>query len=137
MNWLSRREHTLDELRVKLAARDFAEPDIEATVAALADEGLASDERFAEGFMAVRLRRGQGPVRIRIDMERKGVSTELIRTHLDGADENWVARANEVRRKRFGNSPPVDFRQKARQARFLQYRGFTTELIQAALAASE
>ena len=137
MNWLSRREHTLNEIREKLAARDFAEPDIETTVVALADEGLVSDERFAESFMAVRLRRGQGPIRIRMDMERRGVSTELIRAHLDGADEDWVARAKEVLRKRFGNSPPVDFRQKARQARFLQYRGFTTEQIQAALAASE
>lgn len=137
MDWLSRREHTLDELRAKLAARDIGETDIEVTVTTLADEGLASDERFAESFVAARLRRGQGPVRIRIDMGRKGVSAELIQTHVDAADKDWVARAIEVRCKRFGNSPPVAFREKARQARFLQYRGFTTEQIQAALAASE
>ena len=137
MDWLSRREHTLDELRAKLAARDIDLPDIEATVTTLADEGLASDERFAESFVASRLRRGQGPVRIRIDLERKGVSAELIRTHVEEADEDWVARAIEVRSKRFGDTPPVAFRDKARQARFLQYRGFTSEQIQAALAGSE
>jgi regulatory protein len=70
-------------------------------------------------------------------MKRKGVSAELIRTHVDEADEDWVALAIQVRSKRFGNSPPVVFREKARQARFLQYRGFTTEQIQAALAGSE
>ena len=137
MDWLSRREHTLDELRAKLASREIDLPDIEATVTSLADEGLVSDERFAESFVASRLRRGQGPVRIRIDMKRKGVSAELIRTHVDEADEDWVALAIEVRSKRFGNSPPAVFREKARQSRFLQYRGFTTEQIQAALAGSE
>jgi len=134
MDWLSRREHTLDELRAKLAAREINLPDIEATVTTLADEGLVSDERFAESFVASRLRRGQGPVRIRIDMRRKGVSAELIRTHVDEADEDWIALAIEVRSKRFGNSSPVVYREKARQSRFLQYRGFDSEQIRYAVA---
>lgn len=137
MDWLSRREHTLAELKFKLAAREFADEEIEATVAALADEGLASDQRFAESLVAARTRRGQGPVRIRVEMERKGVSADLIRIQLDQAGHDWIARASEVRSKRFGDAAPADYREKTRQARFLQYRGFSSEQIRAVLAAAD
>ena len=52
---------------------------------------------------------------------------------LEAAAEDWAAIAREVRRKRFGVSPPGDYRERARQARFLQYRGFSAEQIRAAL----
>jgi regulatory protein len=44
-----------------------------------------------------------------------------------------VAVAREARRKRFGSAGPADFRERARQGRFLQYRGFSSEQIRAAL----
>ena len=56
-----------------------------------------------------------------------------IETALDAAAEDWVAVARETRRKRFGAAGPADFHERARQARFLQYRGFTSEQIRAAL----
>jgi regulatory protein len=133
MNWLARREHTQAELRAKLAEREFSVDQIESAVAALVADGLVSDDRFAESFIAVRMRKGQGPVRIRMDLQQRGVSAELIALHLDPRSPEWCKLAREVRIKKFGLDIPADFKEKARQMRFLEYRGFTTAHIQSAM----
>jgi regulatory protein len=133
MNFLARREHSVAELQVKLAARDFDTAEIEVTVATLVREGLASDERFAEAFTASRKRQGKGPVRIRVELERRGISDELIAACTATDPAQWLELARSVRQKKFGNPPADDYRERARQARFLQYRGFTVEQIRAAM----
>jgi len=133
MNWLARREYSLAELRTKLAEREFTADVVEATVAALAADNLVSDERFAEALVAVRVRKGQGPVRISAELKRRGINRELIRLNVDEAGLEWNNLACEVRRKKFGAMMPADFKEKARQMRFLEYRGFTGEHIRSAL----
>ena len=133
MNWLARREHSRAEIRDKLAKRDYPPAVVAETVAALAADGLVSDERFAESFVAARQRRGQGPVRIRMELSRRGLDGELINLHLEAAGTDWVQLAREVRSKKFGATMPGDYKEKARQMRFLEYRGFTGEQIRSAL----
>ena len=133
MNWLARREHSLRELRDKLAAREFEPEIIDATVAQLASEGLVSDERFAESFVMAKMRKGQGPVRIRAELKQRGVSAELVQLQVYEAGHDWFALANEVRERKFGGAIPADFKDKAKQMRFLEYRGFDSEQIRAAL----
>ncbi len=133
MNWLARREYSLAELRAKLAEHEFSPDVIEATVAALAADNLVSDERFAEALVAVRVRKGQGPVRISAELKRRGINRELIRLNVDEVGLEWNNLACEVRRKKFGAMMPADFKEKARQMRFLEYRGFAGEHIRSAL----
>jgi regulatory protein len=133
MDILARREHSVAELREKLRARDFADDEIEATLIALSDEGLLSEERFLASFVGSYTRRGHGPVWIRGELERRGVTGEQISEALANADTDWIAQAAAVRAKRFGAGPPADYKDQARQARFLQYRGFTAEQVRAAL----
>jgi regulatory protein len=129
MDLLARREHSQVELRAKLAAREYSPEEIEATVTALVADGLLSDERFAQAYIAVRKRTGQGPVRIRGELKKRGVSAEIIGMHLDDAGLEWHSLAREVRSKKFGEGMPVEFKEKAKQMRFLEYRGFTSEQI--------
>jgi regulatory protein len=133
MNLLARREHTRAELGTKLAAREYSPEEIEATVTALVAEGLLSDERFAEAFVAAKTRVGQGPVRIRMELKKRGVDTEIIQLHLDNSEIEWRSLVKKVRSKKFGEDVPVEFKEKARQMRFLEYRGFTGEQIRVAL----
>jgi len=133
MNLLARREHTRVELCTKLAAREYSPEEIEATVTALVAEGLLSDERFAEAFVAAKMRLGQGPVRIRMELKKRGVDTEIIQLHLDNSEIEWCSLVKEVRSKKFGEDLPEEFKEKARQMRFLEYRGFTGEQIRVAL----
>ncbi len=124
---LARREHSVGELREKLEAREFAADEIEATLEALVGDGLLSEERFLENFVGSYTRRGHGPVWLRAELERRGISGEAISEALARADVDWESAAEAVRVKRFGHEVPTDFKERVRQARFLQYRGFTAE----------
>jgi regulatory protein len=101
--------------------------EIEATLEALIGDGLLSEDRFVASFVGSYTRRGHGPVWIRAELERRGIAGEAIAEALATADVDWDAAAEAVRVKRFGPGAPTDFKERVRQARFLQYRGFTAE----------
>lgn len=122
MNLLARREHSQQELHRKLCNKGFESGDIKTVLPALVEEGLLSDERFTEAFINSRLQRGSGPVKIANELQQRGIGDELVEAYLDERDAQWTQRAIEVRTKRFGPSLPNDFKERARQMRFLQYR---------------
>ena len=109
--------------------RNYDEVAIQSVIETLIDEGLQSDNRFAEQYTHSRIERGYGPVRIRQELRERGISDPLISLYLDMNDPDWPARASKAREKRFGRALPVDYSVQAKQARFLQQRGFTTEQI--------
>jgi len=133
MDLLARREHARAELASKLAERGFEAALITTTLDALERDGLLSERRFLESFVAGRVRRGQGPVRIASELARRGIDAADARAALDALEVDWVALARETRERRFGAPPPADYREWARQARFLQYRGFSSEQVRNAL----
>ncbi len=126
---LARREHSHHELVLKLGARGFAQQDVVAMIDRLADQGLQSDARFAESFTRYRIGLGQGPLRIRGELQQRGVSSELITLALDLEGVDWVELAGAQRCKRFGRDMPKTHAEQARQQRFLHYRGFSSEHI--------
>ena len=135
MDYLARREHGRAELLRKLEKSGF-DPDISKdAIAALVDDGLQSDERFAEAFVRSRINQGKGPQVIRADLRQRGLTSSLIDVALEDADENWYALARDVRLKKFGPDTPSEFREKAKQMRFLQSRGFEPDQVQAAVSA--
>jgi regulatory protein len=133
MNWLARRDYSRAELRTRLVACGHSPEDVEAAIAGLVADGLVSDERFAESFVAARIRRGQGPVRIRMELKRRGVDPATIHLHLDDASLDWDSLVRDVRSRKFGEAQPKEYKEKARQMRFLEYRGFTGEQIRIAV----
>lgn len=136
MDLLARREHSLAELRDKLAARAFEPGEIEAALAQLSHDGLADDTRFVEAFIASRIRKGHGPIRIRAELLQRGIDGDAAtRALAEGHD--WRALARDVRAARFGATPPKEFRDRARQFRFLEYRGFTSDQVRASVGSDE
>lgn len=139
---LARREHSVAELREKLQSREFSADEIEQTLGALIADGLLSETRFIESFLASYTRRGHGPVWLRAELERRGVDSAQIAAALDaqqlaGQPVDWAAEARAVRAKRFGPGQPADYKDRARQSRFLQYRGFSNEQIRQAFSATD
>ena len=127
MDLLARREHSVFELRHKLRRRFGDTPLIDEALSRLADENLQSDERYAGSFVRERAARGYGPVRIRQEMREKGLDKTAIAAGLEGANIEWRSLAADVCRKKFGDSPAADARERARRSRFLQYRGFEAD----------
>ncbi len=106
---------------------------IEHAVATLTAQGLLSDERFAEALVHRCRRRGFGPLRIRQELAERGVAPEAIERWVDRHAADWLAELERVRRRKFGAALPRGYAARAKQARFLQYRGFTYDQIQQAL----
>ncbi len=134
MDYLARREYGRAELNKKLTQFGFERDVAASAVDQLRDDGLQDDRRFAESFLQSRISQGKGPVRTRLDLDERGLDGALIEDVLEESAADWFELAIEVRLKKFGTAEPGDFKEKARQMRFLQYRGFEQEHIQAALA---
>ena len=127
MDMLARREHAVQELKQKLHIKGYGSEEIHSTVQVLLDENLLSDTRFTEAFIHSRQQRGSGPMKIQAELRQKGISDAMIAEFLHERDRLWLDIAQQVRRKKFGEILPRDYKEKARQARFLQQRGFSSE----------
>ena len=133
LDLLARREHSRQELTRKLAAREFPTAVVAGVLDELERTGTLAEDRFTESFVRARVAKGQGPARIRAELVQRGVAHDEVERALREADVDWLATIRAVRRKRFGAEVPRDYRERARQARFLEYRGFDSARIRAAL----
>ena len=134
---LARREHGTHELKRKLAAKGHDEDAVERVVDKLRAKELVSDQRFVSTFVHHHARRGQGPVRIRAELRQQGIDDAQIEDEIARASVNWAEVAIGVRQRKFGMQLPGSLAERAKQSRFLQYRGFTADQIRAALHAQE
>ncbi|MDO9597832.1 MAG: recombination regulator RecX [Azoarcus sp.] len=124
---LARRDHSRAELARKLSAYGSAE-EIEAVLARMGELELQSDTRFAEAWVRSKAARFGG-TRLRSELMRRGVDKTLINeTIANECVESELDRARAVWQSRF-RTQPADSREWARQARFLQTRGFATDVI--------
>ncbi|HEV2268745.1 MAG TPA: regulatory protein RecX [Steroidobacteraceae bacterium] len=131
---LARRDWLTGELSAKLQAAGGDPQAVAGVIAELARERLLDDARYAEHYVASRAQRGQGPLRIAADLASLGAPRQLIEAAIVSGPD-WRTVAGAVRRRKFGAEPPDSWAEKARQARFLQYRGFSSDHIRAATGA--
>ena len=125
---LMRREYSAEELRKKfrnLASQQIVESAIERLISLNAQ----SDERYAEMLCRARYNAGKGPVRIKYDLSQQKISGEIIESAMADYDGKWKPLADEIRIRKFGESPPENYAEWSRQARFLQQRGFSSAQI--------
>ena len=97
---LTPREHSELELRRKLQLRGIAGREIDPVIARLIELGYLSDDRFAELYVSQRIRRGDGPSKIRANLIKRGISSTLIEQHLPKDQETWEEVAKNVLEKK-------------------------------------
>ena len=138
---LTRREHSRAELAGKLAALGTLE-EINAVLDQLEQTGMLSDARAADAY--VRGHAGRfGAAKLGHSLRCKGISGELIAASLaQEGIEDELQRARDLWRRKFGRRQPEtqaarDAKEWARQARFLQSRGFSAEIIRKLLKAPD
>ena len=123
MRMLVRREHSTLELTNKLTAKEFDQDDIDAAIASLIQQNYQSNERFAAEFIQMRFNQGKGPIKISLDLKQRGID------QFDLSEFDFYTLARQIRQQKFGQVVPSDFKEKAKQQRFLQSRGFSFEHI--------
>ncbi len=124
LNYLTRREHSALELSQKLAAKGYQNDEINQTLIALQLKKLQSDKRFSEAFVRMRVSRGKGRLLINQELKSLGI------TNPDFSAFDFCELARKARIKKFGINPPKTPKEKAKQMRFLQQRGFAFKHIE-------
>jgi regulatory protein len=128
---LGRREHSRQELARKLSPHAESPEAVEALLDSLEQKKQLSDERFASERARV-LARKFGAARIRQDLKARGVPKELVSRFSSTSDELQKAKAILERRYRL---PAATREERAKRMRFLQSRGFSSEIIFSLLSA--
>lgn len=126
---LARREHGYRELARKLARKGWPESEALAVIDGLAEQGLQSDERYAESFVRNRAGKAYGPVRIRAELSERGIERGLVERALRDAEIDWLARAADWYERRYGAERPRDIKEKARRQQALARRGFERSIV--------
>jgi regulatory protein len=126
---LARREHSRLELTRKLRQRGWPEPELDAVIDELAEQGLQSDERFAEGFVRMRSQKAYGPIRIRAELGERGLDRGLIDRALRQAEADWLVLASDWYERRYRGQAVEDLKDKSRRQQALARRGFPGEVI--------
>jgi regulatory protein len=131
---LARRDYGTAELAAKLRERGFAASAVHSVISDLIEHRFIDDARYAAARVSYYAARGQGPHRIRRALKDLEIEAEMIEMALAG-DWDWARQAREVRIRKFGLAVPKVWRDRAAQARFLQYRGFSADHIRSSLGA--
>ncbi|WAD30968.1 recombination regulator RecX [Citrobacter braakii] len=138
---LAMRDHSEQELRRKLAAPvmgkngpediDATPEDYDKVIAWCIESRYLDDDRFVQQFISSRSRKGYGPARVRQELNQKGISREAVERAMRECEIDWAGLAHAQAIRKYGEPLPVDFSDKVKVQRFLLYRGYLMEDIQA------
>lgn len=128
---LTRKEYAKAELIEKLCLYAENRDEVLELVDELSRENYQSDQRVAETLLSSQKRKGKGPNQIKMKLKSKKIDTALIIDELKETD--WVQQAYELKLKKYGPEVTKDPKVKAKQIRFLMYRGFEMDAIMKAI----
>lgn len=147
--YLSRREYGKAELKQKLLDKEQDPDKTDALLDEFESKGYQSDYRTTLMLIRESIRKGRGRGHIKQEFYRKKIDMpsnidELIdmanaesdefREFIDDSEDSliegvdWLKLAVTARTKKYGDNIPTEQKDKARQLRFLQYRGFDTDI---------
>ena len=132
LDLLSRREHSRKELYIKLTKRFDCKDEINLTLDQLEENNLLCDSRFTEEYVHSRRRKGFGPVKISMELEKKGVKDSLISSEIDKFND-WDKLAELSFKKRFPDGTSKNFKELQKQKNFLTNKGFSFYQIESVL----
>ncbi len=131
---LARRDYSRAELRARLRPLAADDAAVDEVLDRLESERLLSDQRYASQRIAARAVR-YGDTRLRQELRQRGLSDADIAAALPAAGDE-LKRCRALWQKKFG-SPAQTPAERAKQLRFLQYRGFSHTAISAVLRYGE
>ncbi len=129
---LSGREHSRAELERKLAAHEEEPGQLARILDELQARDFINEQRVVDSV--VYRRSGKlGAMRIRQELQSKGLDSEKVQQALAGLKSTELVRARDVWRRKF-DSLPADAAERGKQARFLAARGFDGEVVRRVLS---
>jgi regulatory protein len=126
---LAKRDYASGEIKRCLKRYSSDEDSINLVMDRLISHHYLDDSRLIEKEIKKQLAKRHGPSRIKQELRQKGLELLAIEQALEDLDVDWFELAEELRIKKFGDELPTDPKEKAKQIRYLQYRGHTMGII--------
>ena len=126
---LAKRDYASGEIKRCLKRYSSDEDSINSVMDRLISHHYLDDSRLIEKEIKKQLAKRHGPSRIKQELRQKGLELLAIEQALEDLDVDWFELSEELRIKKFGDELPTDPKEKAKQIRYLQYRGHTMGII--------
>ncbi|HBX8242171.1 TPA: regulatory protein RecX [Klebsiella pneumoniae] len=131
---LARRDYASGELARTLSKMTENREKIDKALSRLVECGYLDDNRLITHMIDKHVRKKHGPARIKQEIRHKGFSPELVEQMLEKVDVDWYAMARELKVSKFGDAVASEAKEKNKQIRYLQYKGFSMDMIFEALS---
>ncbi len=131
---LARREHSRRELLDKLALRGFQRDEVEPVIAEMAERDWQNEERYTECYVRQRIQNGYGPIRIRYELQQRGIEHADLDAHAEVQAGGWQNLLLDVYISKYGDEKSLTQAEWLKRSRFLQQRGFSGEMVKCLFA---
>lgn len=131
---LARRDYASGELARTLSKMTENREKIDKALSRLVECGYLDDNRLITHMIDKHVRKKHGPARIKQEIRQKGFSPELVEQMLEKVDVDWYAMARELKVSKFDDAVASEAKEKNKQIRYLQYKGFSMDMIFEALS---
>ena len=128
MNALSRREHSEKEIYLKFVNLVNSKDTLLEEILKLKEEGLISNQRYAEAYIRSRFHSGFGPIRIKYELKKKGVTESIIKIAFQETDLDWDDKLKSEFKKKYESNDMKSLNDN-KISKFFLYRGFDLEKI--------
>ena len=130
---LAKRDYSSRELSRTLLRMTENSECVDSVLQRLIVSGYLDDERLVIHLIDKHIRKKHAPTRIKQEVRQKGFSSELVEQTLEKAEVDWYVMARELKVSKFGEERASDAKEKNKQVRYLQYKGFSMDMIFEAL----
>lgn len=126
---LAKKDYSSGSLHRLLSKLTEKEEDVDRVVRRLSDNHYLNDTQLINNLIDKHIKKLHGPTRIKQEIRQKGFPQELIEQKIEASGIDWYSLAKEARIKKFSDTPPSEQKEKAKQIRYLQYKGFSMDMI--------
>lgn len=127
LKYLAYSMRTEREVRLKLKTYDIDEDISAEVITFLAEHRYIDDSDYAEKYIAEKRRTGYGDMRIKSELYRKGIDSEIISAALEDPGDDAPEKILLLLEKKIKSGTEAEFNKQERQKiyNFLNSRGFT------------
>lgn len=125
---LTLREHSRQELLLKLTAKGYPAELVQVVINELALHDWQSDQRYAENYARQRQQKGFGKLRVRYELRQRGIEAVNLESFTEDQEDEFSL-LQRIYLKKYPADTVISGGERAKRFRFLLQRGFSAEMI--------
>ncbi|MBE5254401.1 regulatory protein RecX [Mixta mediterraneensis] len=134
ISMLAKKNYSSGDMHRQLARVTEKMDDVEHVLRRLTENHYLNDIQSINYLIDKQIKKFHGPTRIKQELRQKGFPPALIEQEIEQSDVDWYELAKEARVRKFGDALPTEPKEKNKQIRHLQYKGYTMDTIFEALS---